>query len=402
MQEDSMDYPIPVTEDIYWIGVNDRETDLFEAMWPLPNGISYNSYLIADDRPALVDTVKKDYLFPYLEKVRSLIGNGKSIEYLIINHMEPDHSGSILAMLEAFPSLRIVGNKKTLELLQGYYGITERVMAVEDGAKLDLGRHKLRFFMTPMVHWPETMMTFDEKAKVLFSGDAFGGFGALDGGIFDDEIDIARFEYEILRYYANIVGKFSQMVQNALKKLAGVDPAIIASTHGPIWRENPRYIIDAYDRMSRYEAETGAVVVYGSMYTNTKKMAEAAARGLAEGGLRKVKVHNLSHSHPSYILADIWGNRGVILGCCTYELKMFPLMEFITAKLEGKMLKNRTLGIFGSFGWSGGAVKELRGFADRVKWDLVEPVVESRCAPSNDALEQCRALGRNMAAKLLA
>ena len=214
-----MDTTISITESTFWIGVNDRQTHLFESIWPLPRGVSYNSYLIKDEKTALIDTVKHSSSTNFIDKIRVVLPNDKPIDYLIINHMEPDHSGSITLLRKLYPNIQIIGNKKTLEYLNDFYGITENVKAIDDGDRLSLGKHELQFFITPMVHWPETMMTFDHTDKILFSGDAFGGFGTLDTGIFDDEVDVAYFDDEILRYFSNIVGKYSAMVQKAIAKL---------------------------------------------------------------------------------------------------------------------------------------------------------------------------------------
>lgn len=395
-----MNKPIQISAKTWWVGVNDRETDIFEALWPLPKGISYNAYLIDDEKVALIDTVKNCYTPSLLDKIQALIGTGKPVDYLIINHMEPDHSGAIEIIARMYPEIIIVGNAKTIEYLEGYYGIRRNVKVINDGDTLDLGEHKLSFHLTPMVHWPETMMTYAVRDKLLFSGDAFGGFGALTGGLFDDEVNVDYYEDETLRYYSNIVGKFSPMVQKAFDKLKGLDIKIIAATHGPVWRTNPGLIIDQYDRWSRYESERGVVLAYASMYGNTKQMAEAVSRGLVEGGIREIRMHDVSQTHISYMLKDCWRYQGIILGSVTYDMNPLITMKHLTDLLEAKQLKNRTLGIFGSYGWSGGGVKYLRGFAERVKWELVEPVVEAQRRPSADILEQCRQLGRNMAAQI--
>lgn len=395
-----MHNPIPVTDDIYWIGVNDHETDLFEAQWPLPEGVSYNSYLIRAGKTALIDTVKKTHLTQYVEKVRRLVADGRRVDYLIINHMEPDHSGAIPVLKQLFPEMNIVGNKKTLGLVKEFYGITTDTTTVADGDVLDLGGHTLRFILTPMVHWPETMMTFNETSRVLFSGDAFGSFKTLDGGLFDDEINIARYDDEILRYFSNIVGKYSLMVQKAMARLQGIDIKVVASTHGPVWRKAPNYILDKYDLWSRYIAEPGVVVAYASMYGNTLKIAEAVSRGLSLAGVREIRMHDVARNHPSYVIRDAWRYKGIILGSCTYEMGLFPAMRNLVELLEEKGLKNRSLGIFGSFGWTGGAVKALKSFTEKNAWDLVEPVVEVKCAPDEHQLEECIALGRNMAGAL--
>ena len=211
-----------ITNKIYYVGVNDRNKHRFEGLWPLPNGVSYNSYIIDDEKVALVDTVEVDFFTQFLENIHEVIGD-REIDYLIINHMEPDHSGSIALIKKYYPNIKIVGNKKTLGMLEGFYGVTDDVVEVKNGETLSLGNHELSFVLIPMVHWPETMVTLDAKNKVLFSGDAFGCFGALNGGIIDMEINCETFWLEMVRYYSNIVGKYGIPVQNALKKLAGVE-----------------------------------------------------------------------------------------------------------------------------------------------------------------------------------
>ena len=390
-----MNKAIPITDSVYWVGVNDKETDIFESLWPLPNGISYNSYLIVDEKVVLVDTVKITYHDDFIEKIKGLLGD-KGIDYLVINHMEPDHSGSVRSLKRSFPEMEIIGNEKTANFLKGFYDIDE-VKVIEDGERLALGERELEFRLTPMVHWPETMMTYDCKEKIIFAGDAFGGFGALHGGIFGDELDTDFYEDEIRRYFVNIVGKYSPMVQKAYSKLSDLDIEIVASTHGPIWRENPQYIIDEYVKYSSYQTEEGVVIVYGSMYGNTKKMAEAVARGVAEGGVDQIRLYDASRTHVSYLMNDIWKYKGMVLGACTYNTELFPPVAALTSALLNRRMKNHILGIFGSYSWSGGAVKELKAFNDQMKFELVEPVVEAQYSPAKDILEQCYLLGKNMA-----
>jgi len=246
-----MSLGIKITDGIHWIGVNDFETHLFEALWPLPKGVSYNAYMIVDEKVVLIDTVKGPYFSTYLDKVKSLLPAGKTVDYLVVNHMEPDHSGSIKVLREAFPEVKIIGNQKTADMLGAFYGLTDNLVVVRDGEELSLGEKRLVFYMTPMVHWPETMMTYEKTTGVIFSGDAFGGFGALNGGIFDDEVDVDYYKDEVLRYFSNIVGRYSAMVQKAFDKLKGVDIKIICATHGPVWRSDPAHIINLYDRWSK-------------------------------------------------------------------------------------------------------------------------------------------------------
>jgi len=393
-------YGIPIVEGVYWIGTNDRRTALFESIWPIPRGVSYNSYLILDEKVALIDTVKDLSLGGYLERLKNLVGPGRTVDYLVINHMEPDHSGAIPALRQMFPQIEIVGNKKTAAFLKDLYGIQEGIHLVADGDELELGKRSLRFFMTPMVHWPETMMTFESLDGVLFSGDAFGGFGALEGGIFDDEVDVHYFEDEILRYFSNIVGKYAPMVQKAIKKLGGVEVKTVAATHGPIWRRNPGHIIDLYDRWSRYEAEPGVVIVFGSMYGNTETMAEAVARGLSNAGVTTIRMHNVSTSHVSYIIRDIWRYQGLVLGSPTYDAGVFPPMDGVLRLLSTKRIAKRQVGVFGSHGWAGGAVKTLTKFVTDSGLQLVEPVIDATFHGTAEQIEKCHELGRNMAARL--
>jgi flavorubredoxin len=390
---------IPIAKDVYWVGVNDRLTPLFEAIWPIPRGISYNSYLVLDEKVALIDAVKDQSAYGYLKKLRHLLGPGRQIDYLVINHLEPDHSGAVPILKEAFPAMQVVGNRKTAEFVKDLYGIGD-MRLVQDGEEIDLGRHKLRFLLTPMVHWPETMMTFEATDGILFSGDAFGGFGTLEGGIFDDEVDIHYFEDEILRYFSNIIGKYSPMVQKAIQKVGSLDIRVVASAHGPIWRNQPRRIIDYYDRWSRQETEPGVVVAFGSMYGATAKMAEAVERGVADGGVKTIRAHDVSNSHASYIIRDAWRYKGLVLGSPTYDTRVFPPMETLLTSLSGKRLTNRVVGVFGSYGWSGGAVGGLRDFVEQNKLELVEPVVEARFTATPEQLEQCHSLGRAMAERI--
>lgn len=392
-----MSLGIKITDGIHWIGVNDFETHLFEALWPLPKGVSYNAYMIVDEKVVLIDTVKGPYFSTYLDKVKSLLPAGKTVDYLVVNHMEPDHSGSIKVLREAFPEVKIIGNQKTADMLGAFYGLTDNLVVVRDGEELSLGEKRLVFYMTPMVHWPETMMTYEKTTGVIFSGDAFGGFGALNGGIFDDEVDVDYYKDEVLRYFSNIVGRYSAMVQKAFDKLKGVDIKIICATHGPVWRSDPAHIINLYDRWSKQQTEEGVVLVYGSMYGNTQKMMEAVATGLVKGGVEKIRVHNISTSHLSFIIRDIWRFKGLVLGSCTYNMELFPPMKQLVSAIENRMMVNRNIGVFGSYTWSGGALKELQEFAGKSKCEQVGPVIEAKSSPTAEDIDRCVELGMNMA-----
>ncbi|OEF96278.1 FprA family A-type flavoprotein [Desulfuribacillus alkaliarsenatis] len=390
---------IAMTDSIYWVGVNDRETHLFESMLPIPQGVSYNAYMIVDEKVALIDTVKADYNDTYLDKIKSVIGN-RDVDYLVINHIEPDHSGCIKSVVEAYPDVKIVGNKKTANFLEGFYGVTENVLIVKESETLNLGKHELTFFMTPMLHWPETMMTYEGSNKTLFSGDAFGGFGALNGGVFDNEVNFSFYEDEMRRYYANIVGRYSDMVQRALNKLSNIEVQTICSTHGIVWRDNPKQVIDLYDKWSKQEGEDGVVIAYGSMYGNTKAIAEQLARAFAELGIKDIKVYDAARTHMSYILSDIWRYNTVLLGSSTYNSKMFPPMESLLSKMENSKLKNKNIGVFGTYSWSGESVDLLQKLTEQCKIQLFEPTIKNIFAPGSETVDNCKALAKNLVAAM--
>lgn len=386
---------------VYYVGVNDRQKALFENLWPLPYGVSYNSYLIVDDKTVLVDTVDVCYSDIFLKKVEELL-DGRKLDYLVVNHMEPDHAGSIRLLRQLYPDVQIVGNSKTFGMLEGFHGIKDGLYEVKEGDVLSTGHHDLTFYMAPMVHWPEVMVTYDPVDKILFSADAFGTYGTLDGAVVDEDMNVEHYWEEMIRYYSNIVGKYGSPVQRTLQKLAGVEVKTICSTHGPVWREHAAKAIDIYDRMSRYEAEEGVVVVYGSMYGNTEQMAEAIAASLAENGVKNVVIHNVSKTPASYILKDIFKYKGVIIGCPTYCNQLFPEVDALLSKIEMREVKNRLFGYFGTFSWAGAAVKRLAAFGEKMKWDVVSAPVEQKQGLTEAKYEECVALGAAMAERLKA
>lgn len=385
---------------VHYVGVNDRNKPLFEAMWPLPYGVSYNSYLIDDDLVALVDTVDVCYFEVFLRKIKQVIGD-RPINYLIINHMEPDHSGSIRLIKQHYPDIIIVGNKQTFGMIEGFYGVTGEQYLVKDGDFLALGHHKLRFYLTPMIHWPETMMTFDETEGVLFSGDGFGAFGTLDGGYIDTHLNIDKFWDEMVRYYSNIVGKYGSPVQKALQKLSNLSIKAICSTHGPIWMDNVDRVIGIYDQLSKYDAEEGVVIVYASMYGNTEQMAECIAESLSAGGIRNIVMHNVSKSHPSYILADIFKYKGLIVGSPTYSNQLYPEIESLLSKVDVRDMKGRYFGYFGSFCWAGAAVKRIAEFAEKSKFEIIGDSVEMKQSMKEITYCQCDNLAKAMVQRLM-
>lgn len=384
-----------ISEKIFYVGVNDRNKHLFEGLWPLPYGVSYNSYLIVDDDAvALIDTVDVAFFAEYIEKIHAAIGN-RPINYLVINHMEPDHSGAIALIRKYYPEIKLVGNKKTMEMVQGFYGATnENDIVVKDGDTLSLGQHQLKFYLTPMLHWPETMMTYDETMKVLFSGDAFGCFGALNGQVLDSEMDLDHYWAEMERYYACILGKYGMPVQAGLKKLANVDINMICSTHGPVWTEHIPQAIETYRRLATGETEKGLVICYGSMYGNTEKVAEAIAQGAAMAGMKKIIVHNLSVSNISYVLADIFRYQSLAIGAPTYNGGLFPIVEDLMRRLAERNVSKHKLGLFGGFTWSSQALRVMQSYNEKMKMNLVNNLVEWKQAAKSDTLQQAQELGR--------
>lgn len=384
---------------IRYVGVNDRTTPLFEGLWSLRRGVTYNSYLVLGEKVALIDTVEETFGSRLFRNIRTEIGDRK-VDYLIVNHMEPDHSSSIAALRQRYPDLRIVGNAKTLQMIGGYYGICDGTLEVREGDTLDLGGRTLAFRMIPMVHWPETMVTWCPEERALFSGDAFGSFGALDGGITDTQVDADRYWDEMRRYYAAIVGKYGVPVQKALQKVRELPVGTICSTHGPVWQQRICEVVDLYDRMSRYEGEPGAVVAYASMYGNTEQMADEIARALAEEGVRRIAVHNLSHADASEVLSDVFRYDTLVVGSPTYNGELFPPVEELLRRIETRGIPHRNFAFFGSFTWAGAAVRRMREFAERMKWAPVGDPVEMKQGFSEEICEPCRTLARRVAERV--
>ncbi|MDD2607205.1 FprA family A-type flavoprotein [Lascolabacillus sp.] len=393
--------PLEIEKDIFYVGVNDRTKHLFESLWPLPNGVSYNSYLIVDEKVALIDTVDICYSDVFFRKITSLLGD-RPIDYLVVNHMEPDHSGSIGLLVNKYPDISIVGNKRTIEMLKGYYGVTNNLVEILDLDTLNLGKYNLKFYLTPMVHWPETMMTYLQEMNTLFSGDAFGTFGAIDGGVLDSQTRIEKYWDEMIRYYSNIVGKFGSPVQTALKKLSGVEIDMICSTHGPVWTKNGRIneVISLYDKLSKYDADNGLVIVYGSMYGNTAELADTIAVSASQNGVKDIVIHNVSKSHESDIIRDVFKYKGLIIGSPTYNNKLYPAVESVVTSLQNRNLKNRYFGYFGGFSWSDASERLLKSFAEEMNFEVVASPVVIKQGMLDEVYEKANNLGMMMAKKL--
>ena len=365
-----------ISDRIYSVGVNDDEKVLFEGLWPLPYGVSYNSYIVSDEKIALIDTVEAGFEDEYLANVKEVI-NGRKLDYLVVNHMEPDHASLITYMLAEYPDMKVVANAKTLPMLKGYHNVDEdRVLVVSEGQEISLGQTTLRFHMTPMVHWPETMVTYLVEEATLFSADAFGTFGTVGDNIVDDENTFEEYKDEMIRYYSNIVGKYGAPVQTALKKLAGVRIDRICSTHGPVWEKNIADVIALYDKMSRYEVERGVCIVYGSMYGNTASAADALALELENMGV-PYAIHDLAGNNESSLelsgaLRDVFKYDTIVVGSPTYNGGIFPPVEGFMRALSARMIKNRRFFAFGSYTWAAASVKLLNNMAQDMSFELLD------------------------------
>jgi flavorubredoxin len=379
--------PIHVHNGVYAISVNDRRKQLFENMWVLPHGVAYNCYLIDDEKTALLETVELGSTNNFINYIDDIL-RGRELNYLIVNHMEPDHSGEIQNIIARYPNIKIVGNKMTFKVLQSYFPHLQNFVEINDGDEIRLGKHNLKFVTTPMVHWPESMMTYDTENQILFSQDAFGSFGTLDGAIFDDEANFDFYENEMRRYYSNIVGKHSAMVQKTFAKLQGVPVKIICPIHGLVWRKNPEKVISLYNKWSKYESEEGVVILFASMYGNTEQIADYIARRIAENGIKNIRVYDVSKTHISYLISEAWKYGTIVLGSCAYNGEMHPMMEMFCREMEHYGLKNRALAVFGSCSWSGGGLKNLQKFAENIAWQQIAAPVEIKGIPDSEKLSE--------------
>ena len=352
-----------VNEDLYWIGASDRRLALFENIYPIPRGVSYNSYVLLDEKTVLLDTVDASVAGQFFENLEHVL-DGRKLDYLIVNHMEPDHCAMIGDLVRRYPEVQVVGNTKTFGMIKQFFGtdFAERAVTVKEGDTLVTGAHTLHFVMAPMVHWPEVMVTYDEKDKVLFAADGFGTFGALNGNIFADEVDFDRdWLDDARRYYTNIVGKYGASVQALLKKASGLEIAVICPLHGPIWRENLGYILEKYQKWSTYEAEDQAVVIlYATMYGNTASAADALAGRLAAKGVKKIAVYDVSNTHVSELISEIFRASHVVFAAPTYNGGIYPVMENLLADMKALAVQNKTVALMENGTWAPTTAKQMR------------------------------------------
>jgi anaerobic nitric oxide reductase flavorubredoxin len=394
---------IKLSDDIYWIGANVHTEDLFEGIWPIPYGVALNSYVIKGDKIALIELVREwgDAALTLLKNLESVSVKLEDIDYIILNHLEPDHTGFTYMIKSLSPDAQILSTQKGVDLVNAFYNIEENVKPVKTGDEVDLGKNKvLKFVEIPNVHWPETMVTYEQNSGILFSGDAFGAFGVHHGSIFEDETpedSKPYWEEEMLRYYANIIPMFSNNVLNAIDKLSGFTINMIAPSHGLIWRSRPDVVIKKYKRYANYNndfAEPEVCVIWGSMYGNTEVMLNSILKGVAKAGVH-VHIHRVPNEDPSFILSDAYKSAGLIIGAPTYEYGMFPPMKYIMDLLKKKFIKYKKVLYFGSYGWSGGAKKDFTSLSENMKWDIYDAIAY-RGYPSQEELEK----GEDQAFKL--
>lgn len=395
--------PVEIRPSIYWVGVNDRSTELFEGLWPIrEEGVSYNSYLINDEKKAIIDLSSLASTEELLEMIRS-ITDPAGMDYIVINHLEPDHSGALRLFRTIAPQAKLLCSAKCAEMLASFYGITEGVMVMKDGDIVELGKHTLKFISTPFVHWPETIMTYEIKEQILFSCDGFGGYGALDGAIFDDPgMPIHWYKEQSLRYYVNIVASVSRAARTAITKLADVPIKIVAPSHGLIWRNHPERIVELYSQWANYAIEpatNGITFLYASMYGNTRKMMESVAQGIADAGV-PVSMFNVQKTHASYILPSLWTKKGVMVGAPTYEGELFPYMAHVLDMAKRKNVSNKIAAGFGSHAWAGGGQRQLATLVEGLKWEL-SGSLEFKGAPELADLQKGREFGAEFARKVL-
>ncbi|MDR1874663.1 MAG: FprA family A-type flavoprotein [Synergistaceae bacterium] len=393
-----------VTDDLYWVGANEHRLALFENIHPIPRGVSYNSYLLLDEQTALFDTVDWAVCRQFLDNVEKAL-NGRPLDWLVINHMEPDHAASIQEILLRYPNARVVSTEKAFMLMRQFgFGVDERMEEVKSGDTKSFGRHQVVFVEAPMVHWPEAIVTFDTTSGVLFAADAFGSFGALDGRLFNDEVNFERdWLDDARRYFTNIVGKYGPHVQALLKKAGGIDIKIICPLHGPVWRSNLGWFIEKYDKWSRYEPEEkGIMIVYASMYGNTESAACALASKLVEKGLLNVILRDVSSTHVSHLIAETFKYSHVAIASVTYNLGMFPLIHNYLMDMKALNLQKRTFAIVENGSWACKSGDLMRRFLEEEMREItvLDEKLTLNSALSEDRLPDLDALAKSIIASM--
>ena len=356
-----------VTDDLYWVGANEHRLHLFENIHPIPRGVSYNSYLLMDEKTVLFDTVDWAVCREFLNNVEHVL-DGRDLDYVIINHLEPDHAASLDEVLLRYPNAKVISNERAFMMMRQFgFNVDGKEIEVAEGDAMSFGKHEITWVAAPMVHWPEAMVSFDVTNGVLFSADAFGTFGALDGKLFADEVNFDRdWLDDARRYLTNIVGKYGPHVQDLLKKAGTIDIKIICPLHGPVWREDLGYFIEKYDKWSRYEPEEdGVLLVYASMYGNTEYAAQCLATKLCERGMTNVHMYDVSKTHVSYLVSEAFRLSHIVLASVTYNLEIYPVMHQFLNEIRMLNLQNRTVGIIENGTWAPQAGTLMEEFLDK-------------------------------------
>ncbi len=393
-----------VTDDLYWIGGSDRRLALFENVYPIPRGVSYNSYVLLDEKTVLLDTVDASISGLFFENLEYVL-NGRTLDYLIVNHMEPDHCAIIADVVRRYPDVKLVCNAKTVPMLKQFFDflVDDRTVIVKEMDTLCTGKHTFAFVMAPMVHWPEAMVSYDTVDKILFSADGFGTFGAINGNLFADEVDFERdWLDDARRYFINIVGKYGVQVQNLLKKAATLEIKMICPLHGPIWRENLGWFIEKYDTWSSYKPEDQAVMIaYASIYGNTENAAEILASKLADKGVKNIAMYDVSVTDPSVIVSESFRCSHLVFAAPSYNGGIFTKMETVLSELKAHSLQNRTVAIMENGTWAPVAGRQMREiFAGMKNIELLEEGVTIRSAVKEAQEESLEALAEKIASSL--
>lgn len=387
-----------VKEDIYWIGAEDRRLNLFENLFPIPKGIAYNSYLIKDKKNLLIDTVDYSVGRQFLENLKYVL-QGENLDYLIVNHMEPDHCSLIEELIYKYPEMKIVCNNQTIRMIKQFYNfdIDSKVEIVKEGQTFTTGKHEFQFVMAPMVHWPEVMVTYDVTDKILFSADAFGSFGALNGNLFNDDIDFEKdWLPDARRYYTNIVGKYGTQVQNLLKKASSLQIDMICPLHGVIWRNNLEYIIEKYDKWSKYEPEENSVlIIYSSVYGNTENVVNTLSNYLGQNGIKNIAVYDSSSTDVSYLVSESFKYSNIVIAATTYNLGLFPAVEQYMLDIKRQNLQNRTIAIIENSTWVPGIVtKEITKVLEEMKnMEILENTFSIKSSAKDDEFIYVKNIG---------
>ena len=389
-----------INDDIYYLGASDRRIELFENVYPVSQGMSYNSYLITDEKTCLMDSVDESIRGQFLENLQYAL-NGRNLDYMVVQHMEPDHCSIVPELFRMYPDMKLVASLQAFKMMENFYSLQteERRLVVKEGDTLELGKHTLKFIAAPMVHWPEVLMTYDVTDKILFSADAFGSFGAMSGNIFADEIDWDKdFKDEARRYYVNIVGKYGPQTQNVLKKASTLDIQMICPLHAHIWRKDLSTIISLYDTWSKYEAEKDSVVIfYGSIYGNTQNAAEILAMQLAENGMENVEVFNTSKTHVSFLVSKAFEYKTLVFAAATYNAEIFDTVQNLITELKNHNLSNRRIGLIENGSWAPVAASKMKAQLETFKnMEVIEPVVKVVSSVTDKNVKELSVLAKEL------